>query len=280
MENKESTRRGRPPKSTPKASVVAEAPPTKKAPSIKRNIPVQQNQPAVYTTVSGKGGIVCKLRTSGLSYFDNETKKVREIRYAPLEPSIYVDEQSDNPRIEQVFIYDKTLVVPVNKPNLIQFLDYHPDNRANGGSVFERVNKEAPKAKEVDNEFLVHDAISIIKKKTVSDLLPLAMSLKINIDQDDLSVKRDLVSYARRQPQKFLDMTTNPLVEVRSTTSQAFDFNIVRDRGGAVVWYDTNKVIVTVPTGQDSKETLARFCMTDQGSAVLSDIERQLAEIA
>ena len=45
-----------------------------------------------------------------------------------------------------MFIYDKMLVVPVNKPNLIQFLDY-PDNRANGGAVFERVNKEAPKAR-------------------------------------------------------------------------------------------------------------------------------------
>ena len=279
MENK-TPKQGRPAKAAPKVAVESAKPTAKKAPTIKRNIPSEERRPAVFVPTHDKGGIVLKLRNSGLSYFDKETGQVRQIRYAPLEPSVFVDEQSANPVIEQVFMYDKMLVVPLEKPNLRMFLELHPDNQANGGNVFRMLDREKPKAQEVDNEFLVHDAISIIKSKTVSDLIPLAMSLKINIDQDDLSVKRDLVRYARRNPEKFLDMTTNPLVEVRSSTSQAFDFNIVRNNGGAVVWYDTNKIIVTVPTGQDAQETLARYCMTDQGSSVLSEIDRQLAEIA
>lgn len=279
MENK-TTRQERPSKAAPRVSVESAAPAAKKAPTIKRNIPNDEQRPAVFVPLNNKGGIVMKLRNSNLSYFDKESGQVRQIRYAPLEPSVFVDEQSQNPVVEQVFMYDKMLVVPIEKPNLKKFLELHPDNQANGGSVFRMLDKEKPKVQELDNEFLVHDAISIIKSKTVSDLIPLAMSLKIDIDQDDLSVKRDLVRYARRNPEKFLDMTTNPLVEVRSSTSQAFDFNIVRNNGGAVVWYDTNKVIVTVPTGQDAQETLARYCMTDQGSSVLLEIDRQLAEIA
>lgn len=279
MEN-QTPKRGRPAKSAPKVAVESAAPKTKKAPSIKRNIPDEERRPAVFIPINNKGGIVLKLRNSNLSYFDKESGMVRQIRYAPLEQSVFVDEQSPNPVVEQVFMYDKMLVVPNEKPNLRKFLELHPDNQTNGGSVFKQLDREKPKTQEVDNEFLVHDAITIIKSKSLSDLIPLAMSLKINIDQDDLSVKRDLVRYARRAPEKFLDMTANPLVEVRSTTSQAFDFNIVRNNGGAVVWYDTNKVIVTVPTGQDAQETLARYCMTDQGSSVLSEIDRQLAEIA
>ena len=172
------------------------------------------------------------------------------------------------------------LLVPTSKPNLKRFLECHPDNQANGGKVFAALNVETRKEAEIDNEFLVHDAISIIKSKALNELLPLAMSLKINIDADDLSVKRAMVRYARTNPQKFLDMVSNPLVEVRSSVSQAFDFNIVRFNGGAVVWYDTNKVILSVPTGQDAKETLSRYCMTDLGSIVLSEIDKQLAEIA
>lgn len=278
MEN-QTVKRGRPAKSAPKVAVETAAPKASK-PSIKRSIPNEENRPSAFVTVNGAGGIVLKLRNSGLSYYDPETKQVRQIRYAPLEPSVFVDEQSASPVIEQVFMYDKMLVVPIEKPNLKKFLELHPDNQANGGTVFKALDNKKPKVDEVNNEFLIHDAVSIVKSKSVSDLLPLAMSLKINIDQDDLSVKRDMVRYARRNPQKFLDMTTNPLVEVRSSTSQAFDFNIVRYNGGAIVWYDTNKVIVTVPTGQDASETLARYCMTDQGSSVLSEIDRQLAEIA
>lgn len=279
MEN-QTPKRGRPAKSAPKVAVESAAPKTKKAPTIKRTVPNDEQMPSVFIPINNKGGIVLKLRNSNLSYFDKDAGMVRQIRYAPLEQSVFVDEQSANPVVEQVFMYDKMLIVPIEKPNLRKFLELHPDNQANGGSVFKQLDRAKPKAQEVDNEFLVHDAITIIKSKSLSDLIPLAMSLKINIDQDDLSVKRDLVRYARRDPEKFLDMTTNPLVEVRSTTSQAFDFNIVRNNGGAVVWYDTNKVIVTVPTGQNAQETLARYCMTDQGSSVLSEIDRQLAEIA
>lgn len=276
---KQPAKRGRPAKSAPQVAVETATPKAKK-PSIKRNIPDLEAKPSAFVPVNGKGGIILKLRNSKISTFDKEKNAVREIRYAPLEQSIYVDEQSDNPTVEQVFIYDKLLVVPLEKPNLREFLQKHPDNRANGGSVFEELNTQAPKATEVNNEFLVHDAVAIIKSKPLADLIPLAMSLRINIDQDDLSVKRDLVRYARRKPQEFLDMTTNPLVEIRGLVSQAFDFDIVRDNGGAVVWYDTNKVIVTIPAGQSHTETLSRFCMTDAGATVRSEIERQLAEIA
>ena len=278
MENK-TPQRGRPPKVAPKVSVETTTE-TRKSPSIKRNIPNPINLPTTYVTVNGTGGIVLKIRNSGVQYFDKSTNTVRELRYAPLETSVFADEQSSNPRMEHVFFYDKMLLVGTDKPNLKKFLDLHPDNQANGGIVFKALNLSENKEAEIQDEFLVHDAISIIKSKSISDLIPLAMSLRIDVDQDDLSVKRALVRYARTNPQQFLDMTSNPLVEIRSSVSQAFDFDIVRYNGGAIVWYDTNKVIVAVPTGQDSKETLARYCMTDQGSTVLSEIERQLAEIA
>ena len=66
----------------------------------------------------------------------------------------------------------------------------------------------------------------------------------------------------------------------RTTVAQSFDFQIIEDRNGGVVWFDTGKLIVSVPVGQDKVEVMTRFVMTDKGSTVLSELERQLAEIA
>ena len=83
--------------------------------------------------IGNKGGIFFKLRSKNISIYDEKRKLVRQIRYCPGEPSIYVDEQSEISKIEHVVFENKIISVPYSKPNLQGFLDSHPDNRANGG---------------------------------------------------------------------------------------------------------------------------------------------------
>jgi len=172
------------------------------------------------------------------------------------------------------------LIVKHDQPSLRQYLDNHPDNVANGGGAFQLVNKEVNIEKQIENDFLVTDAITLIKARPLDELLPVAMALNIKTDQKDLQVKRDLVNYAKRKPQEFLDMFDNPMVHARTTVMQALDFQIVTEKSGMIIWSDTGKVVLSVPVGQDSIDTLTRFCMTDKGSSVLSEIERQLSDIA
>lgn len=270
---KPTPKRGRPPR------VVKEEPAAKpKAKLIKRNVPDANQVPKVFEVVNG-GGIYYKLRSRPV-IFDASTNTNRELRYCPAEKSVFKDEQSEAARVSPVVFRDKTLVVPHTKPNLLKYLELHPGNAANGGSAFRLLNEELNVEKEVDNEFKAHDAISFIKARPIDELIPLAMALNIEINQSNINIKRDLVRYAKSNPTKFLDMTTNPLVEARSVVASAFDFEIVRDNGGAVVWTDTNKIIVSIPAGQDKTEVMTRFVMTDAGASVLGEIERQLAEIA
>jgi len=275
---------GTKPPVTKKPTVEASSAPTIAAVEtkrvVKRKLKDEALEPAVYTTINNKGGSWLKIRTSGLTYFDKEKNQVRAIRYCPGEQSIYIDEQSGQSTTEHVVLQDKLLHVATHQPNLRAFMDSHPDNQANGGRVFFKVQKEAKSEKIIADEFLVHDAITLIKDKPINDLLPLAMALNINTDQQNIDIKRELVLMAKRSPQKVLDMFGNPLVEARSTVKQGFDFQIVKDVSGAVVWYDTGKMIVSVPVGQDRIETLTRYVMTDQGASVLAEIERQLDEIA
>lgn len=252
----------------------------KKSLKVRRNLPDESRLPQVYQTVNNKGGIFFKLRSKNVNVYDEESGTVRQIRYCPGEQSIFVDEQSSVSRVEHVVFENKTLVVPFDKPNLRKFLECHPDNAANGGSVFELANKEVDSEKELENEFAVTDAISLIKARDIDELLPIAISLNINTNQKDLSIKRALVQQAKANPIKFIELFDSPLVMARTTVAQSFDFQIIEDRNGAVVWFDTGKLIVSVPVGQDKVQVMTRFVMTDKGSTVLSELERQLAEIA
>ena len=270
---KPTPKRGRPPR------VVEEKPAAKpKAKLIKRNVPDANQVPKVFEVVNG-GGIYYKLRSRPI-VFDEKTNTNRELRYCPAEKSVFKDEQSEAARVSPVVFRDKTLVVPHTQPNLLRYLELHPGNTANGGNAFRLLNEEVNVEKEIDNEFKTHDAISFIKARPIDELIPLAMALNIEVNQSNINIKRDLVRYAKSNPARFLDMTTNPLVEARSVVASAFDFEIIRNNGGAVVWTDTNKIIVSIPAGQDKTEVMTRFVMTDAGAAVLSEIERQLAEIA
>ena len=191
-----------------------------------------------------------------------------------------MDEQSDGARVEHVMFENKYLVAPYDRPNLQRFLDLHPGNEANGGDIFRLMNKEANFEKDIESEFKVNDAITIIKSRPIDELLPVALSLNIDTNQKDLAIKHSLIKIARSNPEKFLSTVDSPMVNARSTVAQALDFQIIEERKGAVVWFDTGKMIVSVPVGQDSVEVMTRFVMTDKGTTVLSELERQLEAIA
>ena len=274
-------------KSAPKAAAkpvveeqVTEIPqaPAAKKPKIKRNIKDKSREDSFY--YSNGGGIYLKIQNNNLNVYDEESGKIRQIRYCAGEPSIYVDEQSPAATRTQVIFRNNGLAVPYTKPNLREFLDSHPHNVANGGGLFSKANIEEKIQETVDMDFLVTDANQMIKTRSLEDLLPVALALNINTDQDNLAIKRELVLAAKRKPQEFIDLFDNPIVQTRVTVMQGFDFQIVRFKGGAVTWFDSGAIVVGVPVGQSEVDVLTRFCMTDKGATVLSEIERQLSEIA
>lgn len=267
---------GRPRKQA--AEAAPKAAPSKPKAVVKRKL---NTDPRPTLFEAPKGGVFLKIRNNNLSVFDPETGRVRGLRYCPQENSVWKDEQSEDALVEQVVFNNKMLVVPVEKPNLLRFLELHPGNKANGGSsFFKPESKEKVAEATLEEEFAVTDAISLIKSRPIDELLPVAMSLKINTDQADLTIKREMVRQAKKDPRSFMAMFDSPMVHARSTVMQAFDFQIVEERRGAIVWFDTGKILVSVPVGQDPVDVLTRFAMTDKGASTRSELERQLELIA
>lgn len=273
------------PKAAPKPAIEEQvivdaipAAPKMTRPDIKRNLKDKSKETKYY--VSNGGGIYFKLANDSINIYDEVKATIRQIRYCASEPSIYVDEQSPSATRTQVIFRRNGLAVPYTKPNLKEFLDIHPENSKNGGSSFKSLDTEEKIQETVDMDFLVTDAIQMIKSRSLEELLPVALSLNINTDQENLAIKRELVQAAKRKPQDFIDLFDNPIVQTRVSVMQGFDFQIVRYKGGAITWFDSGAVIVGVPVGQDEIDVLTRFCLTDKGASVLTEIERQLNDIA
>ncbi len=269
---------GRPKKAqaAPPVETPPPAAPAKKKRSIKRQEQVNQNKE--YEIIRG-GGVVFMLPQKGVTVYDSDSDTVREIRYCPNEPSVFRDEQSENARRESVTFRDGRLFVPKDKPNLRVFLDMHPQNKVNGGNTFKEVDKNKDAETELKKEFLMTDAVALVRDKDINDLLPVAMYFNVNINTPVSEIRFNLLRIAKRKPQEFIEAFDSPQVQARSIIVQAKDYQIINVKAEAVYWFDSNSLIVSVPVGQDAVDVMVRFCLTEKGSSVLSALEERLDKL-
>ena len=232
-----------------------------------------------YEIIKG-GGVVFMLPQKGVTVFDSENDTVREIRYCPNEPSIYVDEQSDNAIKESVAFREGKLFVPKEKPNLRKFMESHPMNTANGGHIFRKVDKKKDASDELEKEFKVSAAVAMVRDKDINDLLPIALYFNVNINKPSSEIRFNLLRIAKSKPQDFIESFDSPSVTARSIVQQAKDYQIIEVKEDRCSWFDSKSMIVSVPVGQDPMDVMIRFCLTEKGSAVLSSLEERLEKLA
>jgi len=266
-------KRGRPAGSTNKKPASPKQSIKKSAPKITRSIP--ENKTLEYNTVR-KSGATFLLQQRGVVVHDKGTDTVREIRYCPNEASIFRDEQSDKSVRRSVVFNEGRLFVPPNKPNLRDYLNAHPGNQANGGSMFFLVNKEKNSEAELDREFLMLDAVSMIRDKDLEELLPVAISYGFNINRPVSEIKHDLMVIAKKDPKKFIEAFDNPAVEMKTRVTLAKKYQIIKLDKDGVKWYDTNKLIVSVPAGKKPMDVAVRYLLTEAAVPVVEEIDRQL----
>lgn len=269
---------GRPKKTQETAVVepVMEAP-KKKELEFKRP-KINEPKDSVFRIVRG-GGIVLMLPQNAVTVYDEEKKTVRSIRYCPSEPSIYVDEQSENARKEAVIFRDKILAVPRTKPNLLAFLETHPANRANGGGLFEKIDNKKKSQDSIERDFAVADAVRMVRDKSMNELLPVAIYNSLNINRDFSEVRYDLLRIAKNDPAGFIQSFDKPEVRTRAIAKQAHDYQIIKVINSGAYWFDSNGLIVSNPVGMDSMDTFVRFLLTEKGGSVLSRLEDEISSL-
>lgn len=265
------------PKAQPEAVVEAAPAPARKKRTIKRK---EQDNRTVEYEIPKRGGIVFMLPQKGVTVYDEEKDTIREMRYCPNEPSIWADEQSDNAVKQSVAFREGRLFVPKEKPNLRKFMELHPMNMANGGKIFREVNKKKDAEMALQREFKLSEAVAMVRDKDITDLLPIALYFKVNINQPTSEIRYNLLNIAKKNTQDFLEAFDSPQVTTRASIQQASDYQIINLKESACYWFDSNSMIVSVPAGQDPMDVMVRFCLTEKGAPVLADIEERLDKLA
>jgi hypothetical protein len=261
-------KRGRPAK-TAEPAIIAEK--KGNAPGFKGSIDI----PTEFEIIKG-GGIVYMLGKSEVMHYDKNLKQQISLRYCPTESSILRDDQNERSLKGSIVFRLGRLFVNAKEANLREFLELHPDNEANGGSIFRKIDHAAIAKKELAADFLNADAVTLVRTKPIDELTSVATAFAINTDRLADEIRHDLLVFAKKNPKAFIDAFDNPVIETKAKIKKAMKYNIVSAKNGHISWTDTNKHIISVPAGQDPVDIFVRYCMTETGSLVLDEIERQL----
>jgi len=229
-------------------------------------------------TIPKGGGVIATIKSEAIIY-DPETNTNRQIRYCPNEPSIFSDEQSNLAVRKHVVFENGLLMVQPSEPTLMRFLEMHPGNRANGGGLFEEVNTEHKAEIDINSEFILHDAVGLVRNKSVDELLPIAIYLGIDTNQKNAEIKRELLLEAKSNPKRFIDLFDNPTVAARATVKKAVDFQILMAREDGRDWFDSNRLIIANPVGQDAISVMTQFCLTEKGAQTYETLKQELQKL-
>ena len=145
--------------------------------------------------------------------------------------------------------------------------------------MFEEVNTEHNAEIDINVEFLLHYAIGLIRSKSVDELIPVAIWLGIDTGQKNAEIKRELLLEAKGNPKRFISLFDNPTVTTRANVKKAVDFQMLLAREDGMYWFDSNRLIVATPVGQDTISVMTQFCMTEKGGTAYETLKTELQKL-
>jgi hypothetical protein len=91
-------------------------------------------------------------------------------------------------------------------------------------------------------------------------------------------LKRDLLVFAKRNPNLFLDLMNDDNIHLRNVGIKATELGIVKLSGDnrTFSWGTNDRKLMTVPFDEHPYSALASWFKTDEGMEVLNSIEKRL----
>ena len=219
-------------------------------------------------------------RRSALLYFDPKTNTNRALRYAANQKTPFEDEQDGNVILEPIVFEDGFLTVPATNPVLQEFLYLHPQRDV----VFEEVDDEKDAQEEVADLNVEVDALIQARQLSLSQLEMVSRVL-FGTDPDKLStaeLKRDVLVYARNQPQHFLHVLTDPDLTHTSQVKVFFEKGLLSFRNKQKdVYFNTpsnKKRMLVVPFGEDPYHVVGSYLKSEEGIEALKMLESNLED--
>jgi hypothetical protein len=217
-----------------------------------------------------------------LLYYDEETNANHPLRYARNSRSPFQDDQDANVIVEPIVFEDGVLTVPKSNPVLQEFLYYHPGNN----TEFYEFDAERDAQEDVKELFSEIDALLLARDLADKDLSTLEAIARLvlngNVDlMSSAEIKRDMMLFAKRYPQDFMEAASDPLLKVNNMAARAFSTGYFTFRGNKDIHFnlkDNKKRLMTVPFGHDHIHALASHLQSDEGIELFKFLEDKFSE--
>ncbi len=231
-----------------------------------------------YLLSGGMSPLTYKIRSVGMLWFDEDKKINRELRYAPNQKSLFVDEQDDRVQIEHVIFENGALYVPRTNVVLQQLLsNYHPE----AGKVWVEVDELQEAVDDIDQIELELEALKLVQELEIEHLEAI-LRTELGSEVTTMSskeIKRDCYLFAKNNPGLFTEIANDEDIKLRNLANRSVENGVVNltDDNTTFKWSKTGKKILTVPFDEHPYTAFARFLKTDDGINVMKAIEKKLA---
>ena len=213
-----------------------------------------------------------------LLYFDEELGYQREIRYATNQRSVFVDEQIGQVVMGRIVFRDGKLRVPKENIALQKLLSiYHPCLKT---GVYEEYKPARIASNEVDWIEFELKALNLAKSLAIEEaeaILRVEVGSKVN-DLSSSELKRDVLIFAKKNPNLFLQLATDENTQLRSFGAKAVEsgiLNLSQDQR-TFTYGNSGRKVMTVPFDEHPYFALSAFFRTDEGMELYRTIEKRL----
>jgi len=217
------------------------------------------------------------IKSANLYWFDEEKGYEREIKYCENQTTPFVDEMKGDQRLSHIIFRSGSLYVPKNKVVLQKFLSlYHPDR--------DTIFYEDKPVKRAENhlDWLEFEIAAMNAANNLEiDMMEAIMRVEIGSKVSEMSskeLKRDLLLFAKKQPQLFLELVTDENIGLRNMAVKACEAHVIElsQDQRTFTWKSTGRKLMTVPFDENPYSALAAWFKTDEGVEVYSQVEKRL----
>ena len=217
------------------------------------------------------------VKAANIYYFDEEKGYERELKHTTNQRTCFVDEMVGDQRLDHIIFRSGSLYVPKEKTVLQKLLSlYHPHR--------DKLFKEHKPVEQASDQldWLEFEAEALIAAKNLDiDMAEAVMRAEKGSSVSKMSSKelrRDLLLFARRNPQLFLELVTDDNIQLRNFGIKATDAGILTLSADqrTFMWGSTGRKLMNVPFDEHPYSALAAWFKTDEGMEIYSNIEKRL----
>jgi len=239
--------------------------------------PTWEIKDRLYYLKGNKKPLSRSIKSTDIYWFDEEKGFERELKYCQNQRTPFVDEMKGDQRLEHIVFRSGSLFVPKEKTVLQKLLSlYHP----NRNNLFYEHKPQVVAGNELD--LLEMQADAIIEARNLDlDMAEAIMRVEIGSEVSRMSskeLKRDLLVYARNNPELFLDLLNDDNIVLRNFGIKATEAGILRlsSDNRTFAWGSNGRKLLNIPFDEHPYSALAAWFKTDEGMEIYSNIEKQL----